>query len=101
MLVRLTLILAVCAVSVAAAEEAPSCNGSVSPSELAEITSVIREVTSEPIEHFGRCRDGTVSIRTFQSSAPRSARADGVGQIFRLRKDDGKWKIIKRVFYAT
>jgi hypothetical protein len=92
MLIRITLILAVCAVSVAAAEEAPSCNSSVSPSELAEITSVIREVTSEPIEDFGRCRDGTVSIRTFQSSAPRSARANGGGQNFACAKtmENGK-----------
>jgi len=101
MIARITLILAVCAVSVVAAEEPPSCDASVSPSELAQITSVIREVTSEPIEHFGGCPDGTVSIRTFQSSVPRSARANGAGQIFRLRKDDGKWKIIKRVFYVT
>jgi hypothetical protein len=101
MLIRITLILAVCAIAVAAGEEAPSCNGSVSPSEVAEITSVICEVTSEPIQDFGRCGDGTVFIRTFQSSGPRSARADGSGQVFRLRKDDGKWKIIKRVFYAT
>jgi len=92
MIARFTLILAVCAVSVAAAEEVPSCNGSVSGSELAQITSVIREVTSEPIERFGRCRDGTVSVWTGHP---------GVGQVFRLRKHDAKWKIIKQVFYAV
>jgi len=90
MIARFTLIVALCAVSLAAAEEVPSCNGSVSRSELAQITSVIREVTSEPIEHFGRCPDGTVSVWA----------GHGAGQIFRLRKDDAKWKIIKRVFYA-
>jgi hypothetical protein len=91
MIARVTLILAVCAVSVAAAEESPSCNGSVSRSQLGQITSVIREITCEPIEHFGRCRDGTVSVWTGQ----------GAGRIFRLRKRDRKWKIIKQVFYAT
>jgi hypothetical protein len=91
MIIRITLILAVCAVSVAAAEAPPSCDGSVSPSELAQITSVIREITSEPIEHFGRCRDGTVSVWT----------GHGAGRIFRLREHGGKWKIIKQVFYAT
>lgn len=90
MIARITLILAVCAVSVATAEGPPSCNGSVSRSELAEITSVIREVTSEPIEHFGRCPDGTVSVTT----------CHGAGRIFRLRNDDGKWKIVKQVFYV-
>src|SRR5262245_50271171 len=100
MIAHITLILVVFAVSVVATEEPPSCNGSVSPSELAQITSVICEVTSEPIKRFGRCPDGTVAIRTFQSSRP-SSRAYGAGQIFRLRKDDGKWKIIKRVFYQT
>jgi len=101
MIAHITLLLVVCAVSVVAAEEPPSCNGLVSPSELAQITSVIREVTSERIEHFGRCPDGTVSIRTFQSSAAVGSRKWGAGRIFRLRKDDGRWKIIKRVFYVT
>jgi len=90
MIARITQILTVCAVSIAAAEEVPSCDGSVSGSELAQITSVIREVASEPIEHFGRCRDGTVSIWVGHRG----------GQIFRLRKDDEKWKIVNRVFYV-
>jgi hypothetical protein len=44
MIARFTLIVALCAVSVAAAEEVPSCNGSVSRLELAQITSVKDEV---------------------------------------------------------